>query len=76
VRVTSFIIEDRDASLDGFPDVPLTPEGWRLLVDGLGPRLRAMALAGGLLETAEEGSRTFLSGIFTAAGYDSVDYVH
>lgn len=76
VKVTSFIVEDRDASLDGFPDVPLTPEGWRLLVDGLGPRLRAMALAGGLLETAEEGSRIFLSGIFTAAGYDNVVYAN
>jgi len=72
VSVTSFIVEDRDGSSDGFPDVPLTPERWRLLVEGLQPDLREMALDGGLLETAAEESELFLREIFTAAGYDYV----
>ena len=72
VTVTSFIVEDRDGSVDGFPDVPLTPEGWRILVEGLRPRLREMALDGGLLETAEKESESFLREIFTAAGYSNV----
>jgi hypothetical protein len=72
VTVTSFTVEDRDGSSDGFPDVPLTPERWRLLVEGLQPELRKMALDGGLLETAAEESELFLREIFTAAGYDDV----
>lgn len=76
VIVMSFIIEDRDAVADGFPDVPLTPEGWRLLVEGLRPRLREMALEGGLLETAEKESRSFLTEIFMAAGYDNVVFTN
>jgi len=72
VSVTSFTVEDRDGSSDGFPDVPLTPERWRLLVEGLQPDLREMALDGGLLETAAEESELFLREIFTAAGYDDV----
>jgi len=72
VAVTSFIIEDRDGSTEGFPDVPLTPEGWRLLVEGLQSDLREMALDGGLLKTAEKESKMFLREIFTAAGYDNV----
>ncbi|GEM_PF-1416929 len=76
VSVTSFIIKDRDGSSDGFPDVPLTPEGWRLLVEGLRPGLREMALEGGLLETAAEESELFLKEIFTAAGYDNVEFIH
>ena len=75
VSVTSFIIKDRDGSSDGFPDVPLTPEGWRLLVEGLRPGLREMALEGGLLETAAEESELFLKEIFTAAGYDNVEFM-
>jgi hypothetical protein len=74
VSVTSFIIEDRDAVEDGFPDVPVTPEGWRILVDGLQRELQDMALAGGLMTKAEEGSRSFLAGMFTAAGYDYVEF--
>lgn len=74
VAVTSFIVEDRDSTVDGFPDVPLAPREWRLLIDGLRPMLQNMALAGGLMEKAEDGSRSFLSGIFTAAGYDHVEF--
>lgn len=76
VVVTSFIIEDRDSSVDGFPDVPLSPREWRLLVDGLRPKLQDMALEGGLMETAGEGSRSFISGIFTAAGYVNVEFTN
>ena len=76
VIVTSFHIEDRDAAADGFPDVPLTPEGWRLLVEKLWPRLREMAQEGGLLISAENESRSFLTEIFTAAGYDNVVFTN
>jgi len=72
VSITSFIVEDRDGSADGFPDVPLSPERWRLLVEGLHPDLYKMALEGGLLETAAEESELFLREIFITAGYDNV----
>ena len=75
VTVLSFVVRDRDAAAEGFPDVPLSPERWRVLTDALAPRLMEMALAGGLLETAEADARSFLTEIFTAAGYDHVSFM-
>lgn len=74
VKVLSFVVCDRDAAAEGFPDVPLSPERWRLLTDALEPSLRDMALQGGLLEAAETEARSFLTEIFTAAGYDYVTF--
>ncbi len=75
VRVLSFIVRDRNAASEGFPDVPLSPEEWRLLTDTLEPSLREMALKGGLLDAAEKEARSFLTEIFTAAGYDYVTFM-
>ena len=75
VRVTSFVIEDRDSTAEGFPDVPVTPEEWRHLVVSLEPVLREMALGGGLPERAREEGRAFLTEIFKAAGYDDVRFM-
>lgn len=75
VRVTSFVIEDRDTTAEGFPDVPVSPEEWRRLVVGLEPALRDMALGGGLPERAQEEGRAFLTEIFKAAGYDDVRFI-
>lgn len=74
VGLTSFFIEDRDASREGFPDIPLSPEEFRILSDALLPRLREMALSGGLIEKARTGALSFLTEIFTAAGFDSVEF--
>ena len=75
VAVLSFAVLDRDSAADGFPDVPLSPEDWRLLTGALEPRLREMALEGGLLEAAEADARSFLTDIFTAAGYGYVSFI-
>ena len=74
VGLTSFFIEDKDASREGFPDIPLSPEEFRILSDALLPRLREMALSGGLIEKARTGALSFLTEIFTAAGYHSVEF--
>lgn len=74
VGLTSFFIEDRDASREGFPDIPLSPEEFRILSDALLPRIREMALSGGLIEKARTGALSFLTEIFTAAGFDSVEF--
>ena len=74
VGLTSFFIEDKDASREGFPDIPLSPEEFRILSDALLPRLREIALSGGLIEKARTGALSFLTEIFTAAGYDSVEF--
>ena len=75
VGLTSFFIEDKDASREGFPDIPLSPEEFRILSDALLPRLREMALSGGLIEKARTGALSFLTEIFTAAGCDSVEFL-
>ncbi len=72
VEIMSFIVEDRDTAVDGFPDVPLSPDRWRILVEALEPRLMDLALENGLLEVAEEQGRAFISEIFMAAGYQHV----
>ena len=74
VGLTSFFIEDRDASREGFPDIPLSPEEFRILSDFMLPRLREMALSGGLIEEARTGALSFLTEIFTAAGFDTVEF--
>lgn len=74
VGLTSFFIEDKDASREGFPDIPLSPEEFRILSDALLPRLREMALSGGLIEKARTGALSFLTEIFTAAGFDTVEF--
>jgi hypothetical protein len=75
VTILSFAVRDRNAAAEGFPDVPISPERWRLLTDALEPKLRDMALHGGLLEAAEEDARSFLAEIFTAAGYRYVSFI-
>ena len=74
VGLTSFFIEDKDASRESFPDIPLSPEEFRILSDALLPRLREMALSGGLIEKARTGALSFLTEIFTAAGFDTVEF--
>jgi len=72
VTVTSFVVEDQDAAAAGFPDVPLSPAGWRFLVEALTPMLREAAMDGGLIEAAETSGLAFISEIFEASGYDEV----
>jgi hypothetical protein len=74
VAVTSFTVEDLDTSADGFPDVALSPRDWGLLVEGLKTRLTDLAMNSGLVETAEQGSRSFFTEIFIAAGYKDVRF--
>jgi hypothetical protein len=75
VKITSFAVEDRNAAAEGFPDMPISPESWGVLVSGVSPRLREMALSRGLLEAADEQSRIFFTEIFTAAGYHHVQFI-
>jgi len=75
VTIFSFIIEDRNSVDEGFPDVPVSPEKWQVLVKELEPLLINTAEKEGLLESAESGSREFIRGIFMAAGYKDVVFV-
>lgn len=75
VGLTSFFIEDRDASREGFPDIPLSPEEFRILSDAMLPRLREIALSGGLIEEARTGALSFLTEVFTAAGFETVEFL-
>lgn len=75
IGISSFIVEDRDSTAEGFPDIPLSPEEWGTLVSRLEPSLREMALSSGLPERAESGGRAFLVEIFEAAGYDHVSFI-
>jgi hypothetical protein len=72
VAVTSFSVEDLDTTSDGYPDVALSPKDWGVLVGGLKTRLTDMAMDSGLVEAAEQGSRSFFTEIFIAAGYKDV----
>lgn len=74
VRVTAFVIEDRDAAAEGYPDVPISPEDWRRVAETLGPAIHAMAMEKGLLVEAADRGRSFLTDIFTGAGFRRVAF--
>ena len=74
VEITSFVVEDRDSTEDGFPDVSVSPEKWRMLIKDMEPLLREKALEEGLLSAAESGAIDFLSVLFKAAGYEKVEF--
>ena len=74
VKITSFVVEDRDSTQDGFPDVSVSPEKWRMLINNIEPLLREKALEEGLLSAAESGAMDFLSVLFKAAGYEDVEF--
>ena len=75
VSISSFSVKDRDTVSEGFPDVPLSPQEWRLLVEDLEPSLRQMARESELLEQADAGARKLLREILTASGYDDVEFL-
>ena len=71
-RITSFIIEDGIMKKEGFPDVEITPEEWRLIVENITPLIRQMAVERGIMEEAEQFSREYLTRLFKGAGYDQI----
>lgn len=75
VEITSYIINDQEGWDHGFPDIPLSPESWRLLTQIIKPKIIDMALDAGLLEKAREESESLLSEIFKAAGFHLVRFL-
>ena len=71
-RITSFAIEDGILEKEGFPDVEITPEEWRRIVENITPLIRQMAVDRGIMEEAEQFGREYLTRLFKGAGYDQI----
>jgi hypothetical protein len=74
VQITSFVIEDDLLMGEGFPDMAVTPEEWRFIVEEVTPFLEQMALERGILEEAEQFGRDFLVKLYEGAGYGDVQF--
>lgn len=69
-EITSLRVDDKLVNQEVFPDIKITPEEWRIIVDAMKPRIRDMALENGILEEAESYGRDFFTGLFQGAGYE------
>lgn len=75
VEVSTFTVHDQDSISASFPDVPLSPENWRLVIEAVKPQLIQMALDSGLIEKARQEAEDFLSEIFKTAGYVNIRFI-
>ncbi|MDC7224618.1 MAG: DUF4230 domain-containing protein [Spirochaetales bacterium] len=73
-EITSFQIDDEIISGDEYPDIALTPEEWRLIIEEITPIIKKMALDRGILDEAESFGREFLGRLYKGAGYGQVSF--
>ena len=73
-RITSFVIDDDILTGEGFPDMAVTPEEWRLVVEDITPLIGQMALDRGIMEEAENFCQEFLAKLFEGAGYGQIHF--
>jgi hypothetical protein len=70
--VTDVVVEDIDPSSYRFPDVPVSPEGWREIVRG---RVVQRTVEAGILEYAEANAESFIRRLLPAAGINALEFV-
>ena len=59
---------------EGFPDVNLTPNQWKNLVNLLLPKIEEEIVNRGLIESSKDSNRLFIENIFTAVGWAEVRF--
>ena len=74
VVVNEIIIEDSSSADYHYPDVGVSPEGWKLISEYVAASIPRRLEADGLFGEAEAAGRGFLSGFFREAGYESVKF--
>ena len=72
VSVTDLIIDDSERQAYPYPDVGMSPDGWRRITDYVARSVPGRLEAASLFEEAEAAGRRFLTGFFNQAGYETV----
>jgi len=74
VTITDLIIDDSSSGDYGYPDVGISPEGWRLLAEFISDSVAVRIRESGLFVEAKDVAKRFLTEFFSQAGYDSVSF--
>ena len=74
VIVNEIIIDDSSSADYHYPDVGVTPEGWKLISEYVALSIPRRLESDGLFGEAEAAGRRFLEGFFKEAGYESVNF--
>jgi hypothetical protein len=72
VVITDLVIEDNTSDDYRYPDIAITPEGWRKLAAFVSESVRLRISESRMFEEAETHARRFLTAFFNEAGYESV----
>ena len=72
VTVTEVMIDDSSSAEYEYPDVPITPDGWKRISAYVSASVTDRIAASGLFEEAKSEAKRFLRLFFGEAGYDSV----
>lgn len=67
-------VEDPDRANYPYPDVPISPEGWKELSRLLQEHARRLAIADGILEKAGSNASSFLSRLLLNSGFSQVTF--
>jgi len=73
-KILDIRVEDPIRNEYPFPDVPLSPEGWKEIAALMKARAQRLSLQDGILEEAEENARDFLSSLLKSSGFSSVEF--
>lgn len=74
-QVVDLIVEDVSAEDYPYPDIGLSPEGWRAVSAFVSEGVRARTIADGILDRARDNGRRFVEGLLIQAGFDEVRFV-
>ena len=74
VAITELIIDDSSSADYGYPDVRVTPDGWRKISAFVTDSVSDRIADSGLFDEARDGAKRFLSIFFSEAGYESVKF--
>lgn len=70
-KLNDLVILDHLKDSD-FPDVEITPEKWKDLMELLTPKLEEMVIDHGILELSDETNKSFIEELFLSLGWNSV----
>ncbi len=71
--ITELRVEDVNPETYSYPDVSLSPEGWRSIAQFVREHARSETISDGILRTAEQNGHRLLETLLLQLGYDSVE---
>ena len=73
--ILDVIIEDTTDSNYSYPALPISPENWKILTNFVAGKIREKVTADGILETAAEKGKEFITKVLKQSGFSSVQFI-